>query len=258
MNRLACHLLLTALVSVPLACGDDSSTGSGTETESGSGTGGSGSTSTNETATATATTTTTGVATMGGSTDSTTGPSTTGSTGVDSSGGPAESTGMGATTTGGGAACDDCVATNCSDELAACLDNMDCACWVDCLAMGNGFQECGMMCGGMPPGELFGLQDCTDTNCAVECAGTGVTYDPCGSNMDCAPDTVCNGFLGYCSLDCMGDDTNCPMPATGDVVPICGGMSNNCILPCGNGDTCPDGMMCAGGGGGGFQRCVPN
>ena len=37
---------------------------------------------------------------------------------------------------------------------------------------------------------------------------------------------------------------DCPAPATGDAVPECSDFSDNCILPCDDGTTCPDGMDC--------------
>lgn len=259
MDRLASPFLLAALLSLPVAaCGDDSTTGSGTESETETGTAGS---STSEpTATSTTTTTTTN-GTMGGTSGST-GPGATDSTGLDSSGGPSTDSG----TTTGVDECEVCVADNCGDEVATCLGDPDCECWLDCVAEGNEFPTCGMMCNGMPPGELFDVFDCVDNNCDAECNGGGSsgggmggqTYDPCMGDMDCDMGTTCNMFLGYCSIDCMGDDNNCPDPATGNITPTCSGMSDNCLLPCGNGDTCPDGMSCQMVGGGGFQLCLPN
>ncbi|MCA9710417.1 MAG: hypothetical protein KDK70_31545 [Myxococcales bacterium] len=255
MDRLASHLFIATLLSLPIAaCGDDPGTGGGTETESSTGSTGS------TTATSNSTTSSMTNMTMGGSSgtsDPTTGADSTGTTDPGS-------TSNATSTSTGGDECEACQTANCGDEVAACAAEPDCQCWVDCLAEGNDPPQCGMMCDGMPPGEFGDLNDCIDANCDVECNGggqttggmDGETYMPCNGDNEC-PMTDCSGFVGYCSLDCMDDANNCPMPATGNIEPICGGMQNNrCLLPCGGGgDMCPDGMNCQGGGGGGGQFC---
>lgn len=43
-----------------------------------------------------------------------------------------------------------------------------------------------------------------------------------------------------CNYPC-DEDTPCPQPQSGDVVPVCDSI---CYLPCDQGSTCPDGMTC--------------
>jgi hypothetical protein len=247
--------LLVSLFSLSLvaACGGDDS---GNADSGGSGTEGTAGTTAGD----------------GGSNMTTPGTSnmTQGQTG-DSTGTPpatsgTDSTGPGATdSTGGGADCETCVAAECGKEIAACLDVKSCGCWLECTADGGSPMECGMMCDGMPPDQFDDVISCTEDNCEQECDGGGGTdtggmangtYDPCENDGDCPMGTECNMFVGYCSIDCMGDDGMCPMPATGDSEPFCSGMSDNCILPCGDGETCPDDMECNMNGG--PEVCVPN
>jgi hypothetical protein len=176
-------------------------------------------------------------------------------TGVDSSGGATDTgaTDTGSATDSGGDDCEACIAGSCGDELAACAADVDCTCWVDCIGEGNDQMTCFGTCGA-PPMLLGDIADCIDMQCDVECNGGGGTttggmtgdgtYDMCMDPMDCAMDTECNNFVGYCSVQCMGDDNNCPAPPDGDTTPECSNFSDNCILPCGNGETCPTGMSC--------------
>jgi hypothetical protein len=75
-----------------------------------------------------------------------------------------------------------------------------------------------------------------------------------------APYDLCYDFIQnftVCTSPC-GDATDCATPATGDATVVCAGQGGDqCLLDCGNGETCPDGMECqsimA------FDRCVwPN
>lgn len=78
-------------------------------------------------------------------------------------------------------------------------------------------------------------------------------YPPCTPDADpvCSDpyDHCYSGLMpgsGYsvCSVMCM-DDAECPLPETGDAVAVCAGpMGNECVLDCGGGATCPDGMEC--------------
>ncbi len=245
-------------------CGDDGAGGGGTETESATGTGSTGDVSaTNPTMTTMTTNSTQG---MTGTTDPTTGDPTTG---VDSTGAPATDTGTPATDTGtptgGGMECEMCIEMQCGDQVAACAGDMDCACWIDCINMGNDQGMCFGMCG-PPPGELGDLVDCVDAECAEPCSdnpGTtggmmgGGTYDMCNDDMDCPMDAPCNMFIGYCSVMCNGDDNACPAPPDGDATPECSGFSDQCILPCGGGAQCPTGMSCEQVGGG-QNLCIFN
>ena len=266
MGRLGWKLITPLALSLAaFACGDDGAAGGGTETETGTGTAGTtgDGSATNPTMTTMTTNSTQG---MTGTTDPTGAPTT----GVDSTGAPATDTGTPATDTGtptGGAmACEMCIEMQCGDEIAACAADMDCACWIDCINMGNDQGMCFGMCG-PPPMELPAIADCIDAECAEACApgGTGTTggnmgggtYDMCMGDMDCPMDAPCNMFIGYCSVMCNGDDNNCPAPPDGDITPTCSNFSDQCILPCGNGGQCPTGMSCQQVGGGN-NLCVFN
>lgn len=265
MGRLGWRLIAPLALSLTaFGCGDDGATGGGTETE----TEGTGSSTGDASATNPTMTTMTTMSTQSGSsgtTDPTTGDPTTG---VDSTGTPATDSGgtdTGATGTGGGMECEMCIEAECGDEIAACTGDMDCTCWIDCINMGNDQGACFGMCG-PPPKTLGAVADCIDAECTDECApdpgttGTGgnmgdATYDMCTDDMDCTMDAPCNMFIGYCSVECMGDDNNCPAPPDGDITPECSDFSDQCILPCGNGGQCPTGMSCEQVGGGN-QLCV--
>lgn len=242
MDRLGSSVALAALLLLPAACGDDSPpVGSGTETETGTGSSG-----TDTSGASMTTTSNTDAMTSDGSS----GGSTTNTTSVDTTEGTTtvEPTTSGTdTTTTEGDECDMCIDENCGAELGDCIADRDCLCWLECASDGNDQQTCAMMCGGMPPEVFFELVDCVDGDCAAECNGgmADETYMECADAADCPTTDCAAGFLGYCTPDCMGDDNNCPAPATGDIMPACGGMGGNrCILPCGNGGTCPDGMNC--------------
>ena len=51
----------------------------------------------------------------------------------------------------------------------------------------------------------------------------------------------------YCPRACLSE-ANCPTPTTGTSAPVCAVIErdfNMCVLPCGDGQTCPDGMTCS-------------
>ena len=50
-------------------------------------------------------------------------------------------------------------------------------------------------------------------------------------------------FNAICDHHCE-TDADCPVPETGDVEPVCHTGVRACQLPCGPGDTCPDGFTC--------------
>ncbi len=50
--------------------------------------------------------------------------------------------------------------------------------------------------------------------------------------------------LYVCTSSCSEED-QCPVPTTGDATVVCRGNPAGCVLECGEGQTCPDGMQCA-------------
>jgi len=81
------------------------------------------------------------------------------------------------------------------------------------------------------------------------------TYPWCSTDNEYACDEGMFGFGGGCEQGCLCiehcmTDADCPLPDTGSTVPQCwdqgpGFENDRCILPCGGGQTCPDGMTCA-------------
>jgi hypothetical protein len=99
--------------------------------------------------------------------------------------------------------------------------------------------------------------------------------DPCNTPGLCPPPDIDDGAYPWCSTDneyacprsifgfsgfdctqgclCIDNcamDVDCPVPATGTAVPVCsdqgpGTENDRCVLPCGGGEVCPDGMTCA-------------
>ena len=88
-------------------------------------------------------------------------------------------------------------------------------------------------------------------------------WGACQSGSDCPDGYTCRGANtgpgSYCSARCQGSASDCPPPPSGNAVPMCqfqGPLGFNCILTCGNGETCPDGMNCSGSGlPGGTDAC---
>ena len=85
--------------------------------------------------------------------------------------------------------------------------------------------------------------------------GDGEPYQACPAESDvqCVPNSgeFCIELTHACSENCFGDDTNCPAPSGGTSVQRCEqievdpGMSGQaCVLFCGGGLVCPEGMSC--------------
>lgn len=82
-------------------------------------------------------------------------------------------------------------------------------------------------------------------------------YPWCSTDNENACDDGIFGFGGgpMCTQGCLCidqcvTDADCPVPATGTAAPECwdngpGFENDRCILPCGGGEVCPDGMTCA-------------
>ena len=94
--------------------------------------------------------------------------------------------------------------------------------------------------------------------------GGEVEYPPCDlmARPQCPePYEQCYPFIeGFtvCTAPCMFD-ADCPVPGSGDAMPVCAGVDGNeCLLDCQDGRTCPDGMSCENifAGGTDFFRCV--
>lgn len=78
------------------------------------------------------------------------------------------------------------------------------------------------------------------------------SYPSCSSDEQCEdPYNLCypyfqSGEISFCTLAC-GDESRCPLPDSGTATPVCilplGGVAQ-CVLDCGTGETCPDGMSC--------------
>jgi len=69
-------------------------------------------------------------------------------------------------------------------------------------------------------------------------------WSPCSSDDDCVEGIECGGTSRFCRGACAAD-TDCPMPITGDAVPMCGS-AGTCVLPCPGGSSCPVGTACDG------------
>jgi hypothetical protein len=159
-------------------------------------------------------------------------------------------------TTTGPDECTPCVEENCGDQIGVCIGIEECACWLECTAAGNDEPTCLKMCKGPPPMRFNDFLQCVAMECTEECFGGGTgtgtgtggggdgQYEECMGMMMCPDGMVCNMFLNYCSIECDGDDDACPAPASGDATPICSGISNTCVLPCNDGETCPDNLEC--------------
>jgi hypothetical protein len=68
-------------------------------------------------------------------------------------------------------------------------------------------------------------------------------YGPCDNPNDCpASGSVCDSSLG-CQPPCAAETGQCPdLPGAGTATPYC--MASRCLIDCGFGKTCPEGMHC--------------
>ncbi len=135
----------------------------------------------------------------------------------------------------------------CDDLLQAPGDE----CYIDC----SGGQDCpdGMLCindvfcGLGDPNPLDGFGDCY--HYGGQCPPTDNSGEP-GFCLGVNPPADMSSNIGaICSTVGCDDVDDCPdAPATGNAVVACqdatGDMTNNCILDCSNGETCPDEMTC--------------
>ena len=185
MNRhLTSILLALPLVAFTGCNGDDGgSSGGGTATSTGTGsTAGSGTASTSTTGTGTGTasgssSSSSSSSTTAGSDTGTSGAtagSDTGTSGASSGGATTASTGNTGTTGGlmcdpGMTDCQGCVAMHCCAELSACLEDTDCACFIECDGPP---QQCAAMCGILNPGQneaIAGFTECVNASCDMVC-----------------------------------------------------------------------------------------
>ena len=98
-----------------------------------------------------------------------------------------------------------------------------------------------------PVDVLEGYGFCSMNIYAQFCVGGSDTDGGWSSGSDSSvPDGMMSEEDCYCFRSC-GAASDCPVPDTGTTLPACtpfqGGFSS-CALPCGDGQTCPDGMTC--------------
>ncbi|MCX4246312.1 hypothetical protein [Paraliomyxa miuraensis] len=91
-----------------------------------------------------------------------------------------------------------------------------------------------------PPGIDDGAYAWCSVNNENFCTGIGIFG--LSSALDCIQQCFC---VDNCAVD-----ADCPAPATGTAAPICldqgpGTENDRCVLPCGGGEVCPDGMVCS-------------
>lgn len=74
------------------------------------------------------------------------------------------------------------------------------------------------------------------------CSVPGV---PCVTNVIGGPcDSDCElRVIMSCNHECE-TDSDCPVPLTGEIAPVCHEGAGVCQLPCGDGAACPDGFAC--------------
>jgi hypothetical protein len=96
----------------------------------------------------------------------------------------------------------------------------------------------------LPVDVVDGYGYCSPNLRSMGCTRTG----PSASGID-VPDgvlgTAGDGSDCYCPREC-GTASDCPVPDTGTSLPVCGRLSDfaSCLLPCDDGQVCPDGMTC--------------
>ncbi len=119
---------------------------------------------------------------------------------------------------------------------AACDVDPDCA---------EGTVEVDGVC--MAPGEDT---DASDESGTASTGGEPYQACPAESDVQCASDETCVELTHACAQACTGD-TDCPGPSDGTSVQRCEGIevdpgaaSAACVLYCGGGLVCPEGMSC--------------
>ncbi len=231
-------LLVPVFALATFGCGDDSGGGAA---DTGTGTG----TSTGGTSMAPTTVGAADTSTGGGNEGTTAAVDGTGSSG-DSGGGTATGSGSGSDT-GADDPCDMCIVESCEPELVACVEDPACVCWTDCIDKVEDPDDCVAKCGEQPQ-TLADVGDCLFDECSEPCElvqDPGTTYDPCETDEQCEEGTTCIDALGYCSIVCEGDASNCPAPPDGDAAPTClPGIDDACGLDCAGNLTCPTGTSC--------------
>jgi hypothetical protein len=140
-------------------------------------------------------------------------------------------------------------------------DDTSCPTGLMCISAGGGFMG-GFPGGGAGDGGVAGTFRCgyeeqvnptdPDPN-----AGMANAFEACSMDGDCADGLGCTAFgggNGYCTQMCMDDPDCTSAPASGSAEPSCG-FGGMCMLSCSaDADSCPDGMTCVPGfGGGGFM-----
>lgn len=69
--------------------------------------------------------------------------------------------------------CEECLLTNCNDEMDACLANPECQALIECAQMcPQGDQQCQQNCAAMHQGgfqQALGVLNCADMNCNMQC-----------------------------------------------------------------------------------------
>jgi hypothetical protein len=80
------------------------------------------------------------------------------------------------------------------------------------------------------------------------CTQRGASCNGFGGS-GCMWSSVTGGSCGKSTLYMVCEHTcevaaDCPIPATGDVAPICAAGHHGCYLPCSAGSRCPDGYQC--------------
>lgn len=70
--------------------------------------------------------------------------------------------------------CSACIAEQCFDDVAACLDDEACGCWLECLESTDDASTCASACGDAPA-TLEAVLTCTTRTCAQDCEAEGST-----------------------------------------------------------------------------------
>lgn len=93
-----------------------------------------------------------------------------------------------------------------------------------------------------------GIDAASDMDAAVDPMPLSDLHTPCATNADCEGGLICAPIdtgtgmpAGYCTQECLAP-TDCIQPSSGTAGAAC--LGGQCLLQCGFGVTCPDGMMC--------------